>query len=113
MMPVKQIANSPPAGASGMTARTKEEWFWYELSLKPERDAAARLKRAREEGFQEGLKEGLECFALVGQVQMLQQLNGEAESSRESLKQLTAEELNRLIAAGIARFRERERNLPP
>jgi predicted transposase/invertase (TIGR01784 family) len=95
------------AGVLEMIAKTPEERYWYELSLKSARDEVSRLKGAEEKGHAEGQKSG----ALMGQIQMLQSLNGEAVSTMESLDQFSTEQLQRLVDEGQAKLRQR--GLPP
>lgn len=68
-----------------MIAKSPEERRYYEARLKMQRDEQARLEAARDQGFAEG--------EAIGRVRMLQQLAGQAESTVESLRQHSAEEL--------------------
>jgi len=64
-------------------------------------------EQGREEGREEGIGLGLDQGALMGKVQMLQEILGEAESTKEELSKLDSAELNKLIAELQLRLRGR------
>lgn len=90
-------------GVLDMIAKSPEERRYYEARLKMQRDEQARLEAAEERGEARGRAEG----EAIGRVRMLQQLTGQAESSVESLRQHSAEELTAMESDLQRRLRER------
>ena len=86
-------------GVLEMIARDPEERRLYNERLKMERDERARNLQARQEGRQEG--------AMIGRVQILQELNGLTCQSADDLARLSAEELGVLETELQRRLRER------
>ncbi len=83
-----------------IAAKTEDRWM-YDQREKAQRDHQWALDSAREE-------EGLEVGALVGKVQLLQQLLGEESSSTPSLLGRSTNELSALLADLRQRLRTRE-----
>jgi flagellar biosynthesis/type III secretory pathway protein FliH len=73
-----------------------------------ERGREEGLERGREQGLEAGRQEGMETGALVGKIQLLQQLLGEASCSTADLRQRSLEELNSLQTEVQQRLRSRE-----
>lgn len=67
-----------------------------------ERDERARNLQAREEGLQEGRQEG----AMIGRIQVLQELNGLTCQPADDLARLSVEELGALEIELQQRLRE-------
>ena len=86
---------SEAAGVLEMIAKSPEERRYYEARLKMQRDEQARLEAAEARG------------AAIGRVRLLQQLAGVPESSVESLRQQTLEELAEIESDLQRRLRER------
>ncbi len=76
-------------GVLEMIAKNPEERRLYNERLKMERDERARNLQAREDGLQEGLQAG----AMIGRVQILQELNGLTCQSTDDLARLSVAEL--------------------
>jgi hypothetical protein len=87
------------AGVLEMIAKNPDERRLYNERLKLERDERARNLQARQEGREEG--------AMIGRVQILQELNGLDSQSADDLARLSAEELGRLETELQQRLRER------
>ncbi len=75
-----------------MISRTPEAQMLYNARLKFQRDAESCLRRARQEGIQEGLEQGV----LAGRILLLQQLLGLQESSVDDLAGYTVLQLSEL-----------------
>ncbi len=102
-----------------MISQTPRERELYEARLKMERDEAARLLGAREEGREKGREEGHEkgrkkgreegkrLWKLVGVVQTLQQLLGIEVSVSEDLEIRSEEDLSNLAETLQTRLRDR------
>jgi predicted transposase/invertase (TIGR01784 family) len=86
-------------GVLEMIARNPEERRLYNERLKMERDERARNLQARQEGRQEG--------ALIGRVQILQELSGLPSQSADELAQLSAEDLRVLELELQRKLRDR------
>jgi predicted transposase/invertase (TIGR01784 family) len=87
------------AGVLEMISQTPRERELYEARLKMERDEAARLLGAREEGKRLG--------KLIGVVQTLQQLLGMEVSTSEYLEVRSEEDLSLLVETLQSRLRDR------
>ena len=83
----------------------------YDDREKAQRDYLWAMKSARQEGFEEGwkigLQEGREAVSLAGKIQLLQQLLDEDSSSTESLLQHSNEELSSMLTDLQQRFPSR------
>lgn len=88
-------------------AKNPNERRLYNERLKMERDERARNLQAREEGRQEGIEEGLRRGAMVGRIQLLQQLSGLASQSADELAGLGLDALAALESELQGRLRER------
>jgi predicted transposase/invertase (TIGR01784 family) len=103
------------AGVLDMISQTPRERELYEARVKLERDEAARLLGAREEGLEEGLEKGLErgrlegkrIGKLVGVIQTLQQLLGDEVSPSEELEVQPETDLESLVETLQSRLRDR------
>ena len=99
------------AGVWEMVSKSSEDRQFYEARMKFLRDAEARLFAAREEGFAEGFAEGRAEVAahraLVGKVQMLQAIIGDAVTNTPDLLQQSSDELSMLLSELRERFRSR------
>jgi flagellar biosynthesis/type III secretory pathway protein FliH len=99
------------AGVLQMISQTPRERELYEARVKLERDEAARLLGAREEGLEEGLEkgrlEGKRIGKLVGVIQTLQQLLGEEVSLSEDLEVQPEKDLESLVETLQSRLRDR------
>jgi predicted transposase/invertase (TIGR01784 family) len=103
------------AGVLEMISQTPRERELYEARLKLERDEAARLLGAREEGRQEGRQEGRRegrqegkrLGKLIGVVQTLQQLLGMEVSTSEDLEVRSEEDLSKMVEAFQTQLRDR------
>lgn len=91
------------AGVLKMISQTPRERELYEARLKLERDEAARLLGAREEGLEEGERIG----KLIGVIQTLQQLLGGDVSSSDQLKRQSTDDLSTLATTLQSRLRDR------
>jgi predicted transposase/invertase (TIGR01784 family) len=89
-------------------AAKTEDRMMYDQRLKAQRDYQWGLDSARQEGMEEGLEKGMEKGELLGKIQVLQQLLGEAPSSTASLRERTISELSILLADFQQRLRSRE-----
>ncbi|MFN0054278.1 MAG: hypothetical protein ACKV0T_19045 [Planctomycetales bacterium] len=74
-----------------MIASSPQDRQLYNARLKMERDAAAKLQFAKEEGLDEGLAKG-EC---IGQIRLLQRLLGQPELPTSELATLTLDQLSK------------------
>ena len=94
-----------------MISHTPQERELYEARLKLERDEAARLLGAREEGLAEGRAKGREegerIGKLIGVVQTLQQLLGIEVSPSDKLRAQSEEDLSLLVETLQSRLRDR------
>ena len=99
------------AGVLEMISQTPRERELYEARLKMERDEAARLLGAREEGREEGREQGREegerIGKLIGVIQTLQQLLGLEVSLSDHLRCQSAEDLSKLVETLQSRLRDR------
>ncbi len=103
-------------------AAKTEDRAMYDQREKAQRDYRWQLDSAREEGrvkgleeghgkgLEEGREEGVEIGALVGKIQLLQQLVGETCDSTASLAQRPTSALVTLLADLQQRLRARERD---
>ena len=91
------------AGVLEMIARTPRENELYKARLKMERDEAARLDFAKDEGRVEGLERG----QFVGRIQVLQHLLGLPESPMSELAETEIGQLSRLAGELQTQLRER------
>ena len=66
-------------------------------------------EQGREQGREEGLEAGLERGALIGKIQLLQQLLSEGPSTAADLRQQTLDELNSLLTDLQQRLRSRDK----
>jgi flagellar biosynthesis/type III secretory pathway protein FliH len=102
---------SREVGELEMISRSPEDRQFYEARLKFLHDEQARLLAAREEGraegHAEGREEGREEGALVGKIQLLQQLLGDETTSTSDLLQRASMDLNRLLLELQDRLRAR------
>ncbi len=98
-------------GVLEMIAKNPEDRRLYDERLKMERDERARSLQAREEGRQEGRQEGkmegLQKGAMIGRIQVLQELNRLPPQSADDLAGRTAEELLALEAELQQKLRDR------
>ena len=94
------------AGVLEMISRTPRERELYEARLKLDRDEAARLLGAREEGREEGERIG----KLIGVIQTLQELLGDSVSSSDELRAESDESLSSLVSLLQSRLRDRNAN---
>jgi flagellar biosynthesis/type III secretory pathway protein FliH len=76
----------------------------YDQRLKAQLDYQWGLNSARQEGREEGREEG----AVIGKIQILQELLGEASSSTTSLQERTIGELSTMLADLQQRLRSRD-----
>ena len=98
-----------------MISHTPQERELYEARLKLERDEAARLLGAREEGIaegrakgrEEGREEGERLGQLIGVVQTLQQLLGIDVSPSDGLRTRSEDALSVLVETLQSRLRDR------
>jgi predicted transposase/invertase (TIGR01784 family) len=95
------------AGVLEMISQTPRERDLYEARLKLERDEAARLQGAREEGRLEGRQEGERIGKLIGTIQTLQQLLQTDVSPPEELREQPEVDLTQRMESLQARLRER------
>ena len=84
-------------------AAKSEDRIMYDHREKAQRDYQWAIQGAREEGREEGLERG----AVVGRIQLLQQLLGEEESSLEDLRELPTKELATKLTDLQQRLRSR------
>ena len=84
-------------------AAKSEDRVMYDHREKAQRDYQWAIQGAREEGREEGLERG----AVVGRIQLLQQLLGEAESSLADLCGVSFDELNGKLSELQQRLRSR------
>lgn len=110
-------------GVLQMIAKDPEKRWQYELRLKAERDARAKLQQAiadglemgleqgvaqgLEKGLKEGLAEGLAEGELIGRVKLLQSLIGDNPATSDELLKLGKEKLTELESELQQRFRGR------
>ena len=103
-------------GVLKMIAKDPEKRWQYEMRLKAERDARAKLQQAiadglemgleqgvaqglekgLEQGREKGLAEGLAEGELIGRVKLLQSLNGDTPAASEDLQKLGRQQLTEL-----------------
>ena len=99
------------AGVLDVISQTPRERELYEARVKLERDEAARLLGAREEGREEGLEkgrlEGKRIGKLIGVIQMLQQLLAIEVSPSEDLAVQPERDLAMLVETLQSRLRDR------
>jgi flagellar biosynthesis/type III secretory pathway protein FliH len=99
------------AGVLQMISQTPRERELYEARLKLERDEAARLlgarEEGREEGRQEGRQEGQRLGKLIGVIQTLQQLSGIEVSPSAELETQSEEDLSQLVETFRSGLRDR------
>ena len=97
LFPNEEFAEA--AGVLEMISKTPEQQMQYDARLKFQRDEAARLEYARDEGLQKGLQEGeakgRQEGVLLGRIETLQELLGLSQPTGEELStydlsQLTA-----------------------
>ena len=86
-----------------MISRSPEDRQFYEARLKFLHDEEARLIAARAEGKAEGLEAG----ALVGKIQLLQQLLGDQEQATAELLELGEDALSSMLETLQQRLRSR------
>jgi hypothetical protein len=86
-----------------MISRSPEDRQFYEARLKFLHDEEARLIAARAEGKAEGREEG----ALIGKIQLLQQLLGEHEQVTAELIELGEDTLSSMLVNLQQRLRSR------
>lgn len=93
-------------------AAKTEDRLMYDQREKAQRDHQWQLDGAREEGLQLGLQrgrqEGLELGTIVGQIQLLQQMLGEAPIATSSLLERPTDELAMLLGDLQQRLRSRD-----
>jgi flagellar biosynthesis/type III secretory pathway protein FliH len=93
-------------------AEKTEDRMMYDQRLKAQLDYQWGLNSARQKGWEEGMEkgreEGREEGAVIGKIQILQELLGEASSSTTSLQERTIGELSTLLADLQQRLRSRE-----
>lgn len=94
-------------GVLEMIAQNPEERRLYNERLKMERDERARNLQARQEGLEEGFEQGIEKGELVGQVKLLQSLNGDPPGTTQELLALGTERLLAMVRALQHRLRQR------
>ena len=87
-------------------AEKTEDKAMYDERLKAQRDYQWVMNAVREEGHQQGMKEGLGTS--FGLIQTLQQLLGDTATSSEELGQLAPTELQALITQLQQRVRSRD-----
>ncbi len=85
-------------------AEKTEDRMIYDQRLKAQRDYQWGLDSARQEGREEGRKEG----AVIGKIQILQELLGDESSSTASLRERTIDELSTMLVDLQQRVRSRE-----
>ncbi|MBS0262966.1 MAG: Rpn family recombination-promoting nuclease/putative transposase [Planctomycetes bacterium] len=99
------------AGVLQMIAQTPAERAMYEARLKFETDQAWKIQEALKEGRQEGLAQGMaagvERGKYLGQIPLLQNLLGLAESPSAVLETLEIPQLQQLLADLQAQLRDR------
>jgi predicted transposase/invertase (TIGR01784 family) len=105
LLPEPEFAEA--AGVLEMIGRTPEQERQYAARLKFQRDEAARLLYAREEGLAEGEAKGEQLGRLKGQIQLLEQLLGLTQSTLEALAPLSMTELSALVETLQRKLRER------
>ena len=86
-----------------MISKSPEDRQFYEARMKFLHDEEARLIAAREEGREEGTTQG----TLIGRIQMLQEIIGDAVASISDLQQRSSDELSNLLANLQERLRSR------
>lgn len=98
-----------------MIAKTPEQRYYYEARLKAQRDEAARLAFAREEGLEagraaghaEGRAEGLDLGETIGRIGLLQKILGDAPETTAELRTWSRERLIELLAELESRWERR------
>ena len=90
-----------------MPSQTEIERARYEAWFKAQRDERSRLRAAREEGFEEGLRIVREQSAQIGKIQFCQELLGESVSSLEELAAEPLVVLNQRLEVLLARLSPR------
>jgi flagellar biosynthesis/type III secretory pathway protein FliH len=83
LFPDEEIAEA--AGVLEMISQTPEQLMLYNARLKFQRDAEARLQKAREDGIREGEARGRQEGFLAGRIVLLQELLGIRPSTPEEL----------------------------
>ena len=76
-----------------MISQTPEQRVLYDARLKFQRDEEARLRKAREDGIQEGEARGRQEGVIVGRVLLLQQLLGLPQSTMDEFAGCDASQL--------------------
>ena len=100
-----EIEFSEAAGVLDMISKNPEQRQLYEARLKFQRDEAARLEGAINEGVKQGdaqghargLQEGIEKGQLLGQIKLLQDLLSISQPSPENLSAYTDIQLDTLV----------------
>ena len=87
-----------------MISRSPEERRFYEARQKFLHDEEARLAAAREQGRNEGIEQG----AVIGKIQLLQQLLNAAEQPAKELGKLDQNALLNLLSDLQERLRSRD-----
>lgn len=88
-------------------ASKTEDRAMYDQREKAQRDYEWALAGAQEEGRKEGLEKGLEKGVLAGQIQALQQVLGNEQSSLEDLQKYSPDQLSAMLSALQERVRTR------
>jgi predicted transposase/invertase (TIGR01784 family) len=91
-----------------IAAKTEDRQM-YDQREKALRDHQWMMEGAREQGREQGREEGLERGALIGKIQLLQQLLSEGPSTAADLRQQTLDELNSLLTDLQQRLRSRDK----
>ena len=90
-----------------MISRSPEERRFYEARQKFLHDEEARLAAAREQGRNEGIEQGIEQGAVIGKIQLLQQLLNAPEQPAKELGTLDQNVLVNLLSELQERLRSR------
>ena len=91
-------------GVLEMISKNSQKRALYEARLKFERDQAAALKDARNEGFRLGESTGEARGEAIGKIMALEQILGISTTGKQELAQLTIAELETRVADLLRRF---------
>ncbi len=99
------IEFSEAAGVLEMVSKNPEQKQLYDARLKFQRDEAARMESAleqgraegRDEGLREGIEKGIEKGELLGQIKLLQSLLNVSRPTRAELKKYSEVQLSELV----------------
>jgi predicted transposase/invertase (TIGR01784 family) len=95
------------AGVLEMISRSPDDRRFYEARMKFLHDEEARLMAAREEGMEEGMEKGIEKGTLIGKIQTLQEILGDAVMSSDDLHETSLPDLAQRLSALQERLRTR------